>query len=539
MSRKKIPREVAVIDFETDPFKFGRVPAPFACGVLWRDVYVSFWGADCGTRACDYLLSIQVPLVIYAHNGGKFDFFFLWRYLENPIRLINARIVSARFGIHEFRDSWAIMPFALATYKKTVIDYEKFEVEVRDTHRAEIESYLFDDCKDLKALCDAFVKRFGFKLTIAGAGMKALNDFHPQEPCNESHDTRYREFYYGGRVECFESGIIEGRFKVFDVNSMYSEAMRNHDHPIGSEYVRVLLPGLDKDGWIDGYPGCMYFAKVEGRNFGGLPARVEERGMNHGSLSFTQAAGVFNTTSHELRAAIKLGRFRVERVLECFIPCAVQRFETFVDTFSREKAEFKAAGDMTNYWITKYTLNAPYGKFGQNPESFEDSMIVIVGQDSDPDEPWQLKHDGEQYRIWTKPSPQKRYYDVAIAASITSAARAILMHGIVNAKRPVYCDTDSIICEDLIGVRLHSSELGAWDCETTGTHMAIAGKKLYALYDSALQSPVKWASKGTKLPPHEIVKIASGGAVEWKSEAPNFKLGGKVKFVARTSRKTV
>jgi hypothetical protein len=282
----------------------------------------------------------------------------------------------------------------------------------------------------------------------------------------------------------------------------------------------------------------MYFATVEGDNRGALPRRIEEPGLNRGALSFEEKSGVFNTTSHELRVALALDRFTVRKVLVAYIPCNVQRFEEFVDTFSNEKASFKASGDMVNYWITKYTLNAPYGKFGQNPEKFEDSQIVINGRDSDPEEPWALKHDGDRYRIWAKPSPKKQYYDVAIAASITSAARAILMQGIANAKRPVYCDTDSIICEDLTGVRLDPHALGAWDCEATGTHLAIAGKKLYALYDSSTQSPVKWASKGTKLPPHEIVRVASGGAVEWKSDAPNFKLGGNVKFISRVSKKT-
>lgn len=532
--KKRAEREVAIIDFETDPFRFGRVPAPFACGVLWRGIYRDFWGADCGQQAVDYLLSITVPLVVYAHNGGKFDFFFLWKHLDNPVKIINGRIVAAKCGIHEFRDSWAIMPFALARYKKTVIDYAKFEPEARDRHRAEILAYLKDDCTDLMELCSAFVKRFGWRLTIAGTAMKALDAIHPQEPTNENHDARFRPFYYGGRVECFESGVLDGAFKVFDVNSMYPGVMSSCDHPIGKQYVRAERLELNAEGWLRDYPGCMYFAEVDGDNLGALPTR--EIGGNHG-LRFDVTSGVFNTTSHELRAALDLGKFRVRRVLSAVVPVHVQRFDEFVTTYAAEKEKAKREGDKISEIFSKLIMNSAYGKFGQNPEAFCDYFIAIKGVHSDPDGPeWRLNQDAENWRIWEKTSPRKLYFDVAIAASVTSAARAVLMRGIASAKRPIYCDTDSIICEGLSGVDLDEFRLGAWKLEATGDRAAIAGKKLYALFDGA--KAVKSASKGLKISAEQVEKIARGGTVLWQSEAPNFSLTGSTKFIARTARKT-
>lgn len=542
-TRKK-DREVGVIDFETDPFKFGRVPAPFACGVLWRGIYVEFWGPECWRDAADYMLSIKVPVVWFAHSGGKFDFFFMWPVLENPIKIINGRIVAVTLGIHELRDSWAIMPFALARYKKTEIDYSKFEPEVRDTHRVEIGNYLHDDCCDLYELCMAFVARFGLRLTVAGTAMHELNQVCPQEPLNENHDFNFRPYYYGGRVECFTSGTIEGKFKVFDVNSMYPAVMHSCDHPIGRKYLRVALPRLDSDGWIDGYPGAMYFAVAEGDNLGALPTR-DLSGFK--GLRFDTPSGIFNTTSHELRVAIQLGKFRVRKIHEAHIPLEVQRFEAFVDKFSAEKVKAKKAGDKIGEIFAKLILNSAYGKFGQNPEYFCDYQIVIKGVHSDPEyteeNPWRLDKESDCWRIWAKPSPHPRYYDVAIAASVTSAARAVLMRGLAGAKRPIYCDTDSIICEGLTekfaddwGVLLHDTVLGAWKLEATGTKAAIAGKKLYALFDGDV--PVKWASKGTKLSPAQILKIAEGGEVLWQSEAPNFSLTGTTKFISRVAKRT-
>lgn len=532
-SKEKLEREVAVLDFETDPFKYGRIPEPFACGVLWRGLYVDFWGTDCWRKAADYLLSIKVPLVVYAHNGGKFDFFFMWPVLENPVKLINSRIVSARLGIHELRDSWAIMPFGLAKFEKTKIDYSKFEPEVRDNHRGEILDYLHDDCVALHTLCVAFVKRFGFRLTIAGTAMHELTQIHPQAFTNENHDSRFRRFYYGGRVECFDSGVIDGRFQVFDVNSMYPAVMRNCDHPSGTKYLRIPEAEINDAGDIPGYEGCFYFVIVEGHNLGALPHRDE---LN-GSLAFNREYGVFDTTSHELRAALELGKFRITRVHEVLIPHEVQRFDEFVETFADQKKSAKKSGDKIGEIFAKLIMNSAYGKFGQDPEHFKDYFICIRGVHSHPGEPWELEESATHWSIWSKPSPQKRYFDVAIAASVTSAARAVLMRGIAGAKRPIYCDTDSIICESLTGVKIDEYELGAWKKEAEGAQIAVAGKKLYALFADD-GTPVKWASKGTKLAPEEVRKVAQGGEVLWKSDAPNFKLTGETKFIARVSKKT-
>jgi hypothetical protein len=49
--------------------------------------------------------------------------------------------------------------------------------------------------------------------------------------------------------------------------------------------------------------------------------------------------------------------------------------------------------------------------------------------------------------------------------------------------RPIYCDTDSIICE-AFGGNLHDTELGGWKIEAEGDYAAIAGKKLYAVFDN-------------------------------------------------------
>jgi hypothetical protein len=469
-----IPPIVAVGDFETDPFKYGRTPEPFACGFMYEipgveRIYTSFWGRDCVLQFLQHIATIEVPLLIYFHNGGKFDFFFFLKHLENPLKIIHGRIVKAKIGIHEFRDSWAIIPMPLAGYAKTKIDYRRMEYEVRETHKAEILDYLFDDCRYLYDLVSAFVSRFGPRLTIAGTAQRELRKLHPQFNQGLEHDRKFRPFYFGGRVECFESGVIHGNFKVYDVNSMYPFVMRECHHPIGRGYVRPAVLEIDKEGWIRNFHGCFYFAVVRGHNRGALPTRVKD---NNGGLAFDVPYGEFHTTSHELRLAIQLGLFDVEELVDVWIPRQTQCFKEFVDLYSNEKViatknmeKAKKEGDTVAYnryaidrLFSKTLPNASYGRFGINPFDFNDYHIQISGElrpeNVDGKSEWEPYEKNSEFTIWRRkvndekdPDENMRgFEDVAIAASITSAARAVLMLAIPQARRPLYCDTDSIIC---------------------------------------------------------------------------------------------
>jgi hypothetical protein len=76
--------KLAVIDAETDPFRYGRKPEAFAWGFYDGETYVDFWGADSTLKLMNYIAALREPHVIYAHNGGKFDFFYLLPWGRNP-----------------------------------------------------------------------------------------------------------------------------------------------------------------------------------------------------------------------------------------------------------------------------------------------------------------------------------------------------------------------------------------------------------------------------------------------------------------------
>ena len=528
-------KRIAVLDLETDPFEFNRMIYPFCGGFYDGEVFTSFWGPDCVERMVEMLKGIEEPLIIYAHNGGRFDFFYFLKHIEKSLRIVNSRIIQCYLGQHELRDSYAIMPFPLATYHKTEIDYEHFKKGVRDRYRDEIINYLSDDCRDLYTLCEAFRKEFGENLTIGSASMKQLKQLHSFKTGNGKYDAGIRkDFYFGGRNQCFAAGVIEGPIKVYDVNSMYSHVMQSYLHPVST--------GIYKSHTVNDNT-C--FLRVEGRNYGAFPVRSED-----GSLDFTVQNGVFTPTIHEWNAALDTGSFKPKRIIETFGYSDRQSFSEFVNHFFDARAKAKAEGDKIRTIFYKFVLNSAYGKFAQNPENYADWFITQVGDhppnwhecEKSCDDPcrkkWTPSFMCEDYLIWEKPLQELNYFNVATGASITGAARSVLLRGIHDAGRCLYVDTDSIICTDGRKLRKSETELGAWKLECEGKKVAICGKKLYAIFDSQ-GNCVKKAHKGARLDGKQILKIARGAEMVFQNPVPAFKFDGSYSFTERTIRNTV
>lgn len=526
MAKKK--RKIAVIDFETDPFQVDRIPEPFCCEFYSDEICEWFWGDDCASDLIRFLETLSEPHLIYAHNGGKFDFHFLFDEIENPALIINGRIVECHIGIHTLRDSYAILPVPLSAYEKMEFDYEKMERHSREKYKSHILEYLHSDCVSLFDLVSAFVDQFGPRMTIGGTAMRELKKLHPFASCGSQHDAKFRPYYFGGRVQCFRGGLLEGPFKLVDANSMYMAAMKNARHPGNGSFLLT-----------DEMPETFerpFFLRFEGLNRGALPAKND-----HGNLTFEKTEGEFFACSHEIEAALELGLIRIDNILECHVSQSWINFPDFVDFCNDKKAEWKGV-NQGQYLIWKLLGNSGYGRFAINPENFEDWHIHrdFGNEELLEAQGFEQKTDWESIELWAKPAQIKEedFCDVAIAASITSAARAILLRGLHNATDPIYCDTDSIICRDFAG-DIHPTRLGAWDLEKTANYAAIAGKKLFALYDDPNGKAVKLSSKGGTLDLQEMIKICKGESVLYENIAPTFSLLRPPTFVKRNFTQTV
>jgi hypothetical protein len=555
--RKKKVR-LATIDCETDPFaearyrvkrdgkvtmERGEAPSalkPFSIGFYCDAFYRDFWGDDCIERMMEFLEGLPDEYLIFAHNGGKFDFGYFFRWVDNPVVIIGGRLVRARLFHHWIQDSFRLLPFSLATYAKTEIDYAKFKRAVREQHRAEIALYQKSDCENLYKLIAAFFERFGYALTIGRIGIDLLIERHPFPKMHPNSDIYFRDFYFGGRVECFKTGVIDGPFSVDDVNSMYPFVMAERRHPVGNAWDcrRQLPDNFDRP----------YFAKIIAASAGALPLVNPDTG----GLDFPHGTFAFNACSHEIEMGLRHGILKIERVIECYVTRATITFDEFVHEFYQGKIAAKAEGDKIGELFVKYLLNTPYGKFGQNPANYRDYKIVrrLANGDREIDErelragAWELKADNPEWELWHKPAAitGAAYYDVSIAASITSAARAVLLEAIQHAVDPIYCDTDSLISRAL-AVRSHDADLGAWKHEFDCDRAAIAGKKLYALYNIdgrplTAKLPVKVVSKGGTLTRDDIIELCEGGEVEFTNPVPTFRYDQKAVFITRTFRST-
>lgn len=510
---------IATADCETDPFLTGRVPEPFAFGVYHPDgTFLCFWGDDCIDQFIAYTEDLKQPTIFHFHNGGRFDFFYLLEFLSGEPVIIGSRIVECSLGRHKVRDSFAMIPEALGRYKKTEIDYALFERNVRQRHRRPITSYLKDDCVYLMDLVLGFRERFGDKLTCGSAAIAELKKHHKFDRIAGQWDAMLRPYYFGGRVECFHIGRYDGPVEIYDVNSMYPSVMRSMRHPIGGNWTRSKA-----------ITSNTFFLRLRAKNYGALPMR-----QKNGPLRFDVERGEFHCTIHEYLAGIETGTLEPLQILETIHFDKHTTFAAFIDYWYERRLEAKARGDAIDELFCKRVMNAAYGKFATNPERFYDYMI-LDGEVAP--KGWEIDSaHGSRIICKQKAVPkQSAYFNIATGASITGAARSVLLRALSQADTPLYCDTDSIIARELHCDK-DAKRLGAWKTEASGDEIHIAGKKTYAVFSKG--SAVKFASKGVRLTPDQIADVAAGEIVEHVSDVPTFKMSGKHIFQKRRVRIT-
>jgi hypothetical protein len=550
MSLRAHAKRIAVFDLETDPFLHGRLPQAFAAGYQSATDAepATFWGEhnDCIPMLLAHIAADQRahgPVVCYAHNLGRFDLFFLLDYLApGSATIVNGRVLRCEivFGdqVIELRDSWGLFPQALRTFGKSEIDFRCMFSGFRDVYRSTIIDYLQDDCRYLLKMVTLFADQYGDVLTVGTIAMRELLHHHPgcKNLEGEISDGTLRKYYYGGRVQFFELGNLAGQFKIYDANSMYPSVMRDFKHPISSSYSYGKTV-TDKTAFV--LLSC--HAK------GCFPKRLDD-----GRLDFPTGHGEYYTTAHEYRAAKALGLISRVSISHTIDFAEHTDFSAFVDDYFDRRAQAKAAGENDLDTIIKRVLNSSYGKFAIDPRRFCEYALrgefdgppkgaLFTQTDTGIENPngWRVSSEahmvGEGLRIWERPTIGRlsRFLNVATAASITGAARAQLMRALAGATRPIYCDTDSVICEALGDtIKLHPKKLGAWKTELSCTRLAVAGKKLYAAGDN--EKWLKTAAKGARLSGDQIARIASGEEIVWRNDAPAYSIFAPPVFVSRT-----
>lgn len=507
-------------DCETDPFKFGRIPKPFLWGAFNGKDYIEFKSTE------DFAEFLKAEdAYFYAHNGGKFDVHFLAPWLERnkKLILIHGRLVKAKIGKAEVRDSYALLPFALKTYKKDDIDYSKLEQGVRESHMPEISAYLKADCVYLWELIDAFFKEYGRNLTAPSAAIKTLQKIENIKIDNSGRYffEEFKPFYTGGRTQVFNSGSFYEPITCLDINSAYPFAML-HPHPFNFDFKKTYY----KDPII--LPWNFYHIKA--KSWGSLPFRTKK------GLTFPDDGQEreFFATGWEVKAGLETGTLYITEHLEQKVFYEQRNYSKFVNHFWTQRQTTKK-GTPENLFA-KLMLNSAYGKTAANPLNYDTFVLY------DPaitafliERGWEIRgHIGKHLLASTPLDPSDmRFYNVATGASITGFVRAMLWRKIRESGEVLYCDTDSIFCKGIVNE--DSKELGQFKTEGVFTESHFAGKKLYACKNNQEE---KISSKGSRLTFNEVKRIAEGETILWCKDAPVFSWKKQSTFLTRKIEKT-
>lgn len=530
MAKQKRKKEklILVADCETNPFEYGATIAPFVWGLYGDGLYETF---DTTAAFIDFIADIDC--ICYAHNGGKFDWHFILDYIADgtPLLIINGRLSRFKIGKCEFRDSWNILPVALSKMEKESVDYEIFRPIIRDKpeNRKIILDYLYSDCANLYRFVMAFIDRHGLCITQASAAMKLWAKIAPDKVPQDTgyiFDT-FSPYYYGGRCECFESGIIAGELVMVDINSAYPFAMLS-EHPISCSFSDA------SGGEVIGSD----FLTVTGAARGCFPVRKESGGL---FFPADNEAREYKITGWEYIAAREAG-FAFE-IKEHWRFDTLTDFKEYILPLYTERKEAKAHGDKARDLLAKLAMNSLYGKFGSNPENYEcfrarDNVADIDG------ERWHFAGYLGDMALESSPLPDsaQRFYNVATAASITGFVRAMLWRAIRSSAGVVYCDTDSLVCRAYGDGVTIGGELGEWSKDYDLDGGGVGGKKLYAFKiagkSGEKEEHYKKASKGARLSAKEILSVCGGLVTTYKPFAPTFSVRKPPVYTERVIKMT-
>lgn len=542
-------KQIAVLDMETDPFDPARETLVFPfLAVLYSDHFepVIIWDEDWRSLVTRCLAAIEAlpdNYIIYAHNGGRFDFMFLIHELRGQVKFKGRAIMQARVGNHELRDSLHIIPESLSELQKDAFDYKKMEKRKRNRFRQEIIDYCLHDCKYILSFIKSFIKEFGFKISIGAAAIHELRQCYKFEKITEYADEYLRPFYFGGRVECLQgAGHFSGGWRLYDINSSYPRAMARYAHPVGNDY--RTHNGKPTDDTI--------FIELECLNYGALVAVDDE-----GKLTTRKQSGRFHTTIWEYETARKYNLIRNVKIIRCIDAPTRTNFSKFIDPLytrrqftkqnvkSIEPGTFQFFEAKKDDIFLKLILNNSYGKFSQNPREWKEYYITDVGGAIPEGYGEAPAFECEHYELWERPTQNywRSFNNVGTGASITGAARAYLMEAIHLAREPIYCDTDSVICKELRGVEIDEFALGAWKLEKEIDECIIDGKKLYAYKVKGIPDTDKKRivirSKGaTGLTWKDMLHMLNGGSVTTTNKGATLTRYGEQYYIKREIRAT-
>jgi len=512
--------EFATYDFETCDDE-NKNAHPYALGFKTKKRYKAFYKnkieANISLAFLEHLRKRnknEPNLIIYAHNGGKFDHWIILKdlleskcgYIENII-IQNGRIINmpVKIGDHHyiFRDSYCFITSSLdkacddfeTKTKKLKGDVDHNKINIVNCITPEIKEYtreyLKNDCLCLYEMIDNFndiiLKRFNFTLkeviTNAGIARKCyLKEFYNQEETplytlNEKIDHQIRKYYFGGRNECMEKlgRMKKGKYYYYDFTSLYPSCMVKELYPYGKMNI-IKTPKKYKNKfnkkWF-GFVKCMVKHSKE---------MLENRTVvpYHGIIKDSKL--VFQYLEEPQEIVLTTEEIKYSIINNCgyeyeFLEVYNYKnksvyFKKIINSIFDMKNQAKKEGKNAMYNISKIILNSVYGFWGiklddrdqinikkqKNPKKSYCNVIKYLESKTLQD--YSRIGDYDVFRYTGK--IKSNCANVGIAFFTSAYARMKLHKVIMEVKnkggKVYYMDTDSIITDYCIEDDLELSQ---------------------------------------------------------------------------------
>ena len=409
----------------------------------------------------------------FAHFGGRYDFNFIFDYVQHRDDLKISFYCSGsmvmqmsikRKDCHaKLCDSFRLLPASLrdltvafnVKHQKTKYDFQQM------SYCKELLEYNEQDCRGLYEVLEQFFEQTGMMSeTFATHSLRVFRKDYLKEPIWKPHQNVtdfVRNSYHGGRVEVFKR---ENVLTAYDVNSMYPYVMRA-DLPTryigesrqlkethyGFVHARVMVP--------DSYMPV-------------LPVQQEKLFFPVGTFD-----GVWS--NEELIIAEQFGA-KIQKIFKAVYFDCTPVFREFISKLYHIK-KYAAEPART---IAKYLMNSFYGKFGQAPVK-----KVYVSENDAPTNAWPImRPDGTPSGFaYYERTSNAAYLLPHLASAVTSKARLHLLTRL--NENTYYCDTDSVFTTDILET---GNEIGEWSLVGSG-ECRFYQPKLYKFRG-------EWKSKG-------------------------------------------
>ena len=420
--------------------------------------------------------NLEPDVIAYAHNGGRYDFLFIFEYLEKlgiGVKPYNLKVIHgsiAQFSLKWnnkrliFRDSFLILPMGL---KSLTYDFDVEHKKLTMEYNVGIEDKNFSEYfkNDLMGLYEVLrLSGLTKHLTIASNTMDIFTHIFYKDKMTANElpiENVFREGYRGGRTEIFKSYGTD--LKYYDINSLYPSVMINNEYPlpIKDNFNKVFKINRDKLGIYK------INADIENLNIPVLPMRKDNKLI----FPIGHISGLYYTP--EILKAEQMGYdISVEYGYE------FKKTEPIFKGYIEHFYDIKKHSEGSKKAIAKLMLNSLYGKFGQRREQ-ENYRFIEDGTISN------LNYSAVKYF-----DSHSNFIHPEIAGMITANARVKLYELFEKAglNNVYYCDTDSIITDSVLST---SNELGDIKLVDKIKEFIAISPKLYAYVKTDSEVDIK------------------------------------------------